>query len=73
MGLAKGIGMNPIFIPRTTMFAMLTFFSALVFCNKPTSGSSLQERREGGLGAKADTIRKEEAGEAIPPDPKKKG
>lgn len=47
--------MNPIFIPRTTMFAMLTFFSALVSFNKPTSGSNSEEYREGRSGANPDT------------------
>jgi hypothetical protein len=64
--------MNPLFIPRTTMFASLTFFAALVSCNKPTSGSNNQEYREGGSGATSDTIKKEGPGDAISADPKKK-
>ena len=64
--------MNPIFIPRTTMFAMLTFFTALVSCNKPTSGSNNEEYREGRSGATSDTIKKEGVGDAVSSDPQKK-
>ena len=67
-----GNGMNPILIPRTTMFAMLTFFTALMSCNKPTSGSNNSEYREGGSGANTDTIEKKSVGDAISSDPQKK-
>ena len=71
-GLAIGFSMNPILIPRTTMFAMLSFFTALASCNKPTSGSNNTEYREGGSGANTETIKKEGAGDAISSDPQKK-
>jgi hypothetical protein len=62
--------MNPILISRTTMFAMLSFFSALASFNKPAGGSSHHEYRAGGAGANSGSIKKER--DAISSDPEKK-
>jgi len=64
--------MNPIFISRTTMFAMLSFFSALASFNKPASGLNHQEYRGGRSGTDSEAIKKEGRGDAVSSDSQKK-